>query len=64
MGLFREHILAQVKGAGSLPLLDESYDVVMCSNGFAPGQIYPEAIEEILRLQIRIPCNGQAIEEI
>ncbi len=45
----REHILAQVKGAGSLPLVDEAYDVVVCSNGLAPGQIYPDAIEEMLR---------------
>jgi ubiquinone/menaquinone biosynthesis C-methylase UbiE len=48
----REHILAQVKGAGSLPIIDEAYDVVVCSNGFAPGQIYPDAIEEMLRLEL------------
>ena len=49
--MYREHIYAQVKGLGSLPLCDDVYDVVMSSNGFAPGQIYPESIEEILRNQ-------------
>ena len=49
--MYREHIYAQVNGLGSLPLVDDVYDVVMSSNGFAPGQIYPESIEEILRNQ-------------
>ena len=49
--MYREHIYAQVNGLGSLPLIDDVYDVVMSSNGFAPGQIYPESIEEILRNQ-------------
>jgi len=48
--IFKEHINAAVGGLGSLPLLDDVYDVVMSSNGFAPGQIYPEAIMEILRV--------------
>jgi len=48
--IFKEHIHAAVGGLGSLPLLDDVYDVVMSSNGFAPGQIYPEAIMEILRI--------------
>ncbi len=49
--MYRDHIYAQVNGLGSLPLCDDVYDVVMSSNGFAPGQIYPESIEEILRNQ-------------
>jgi hypothetical protein len=57
----REHILAQVKGAGSLPIIDEAYDVVVCSNGFAPGQIYPDAIEEMLRLELEGGGGGAAI---
>jgi len=48
--IFGEHILAVVHGVGSLPLVDDVYDVIMSSNGFAPGQIYPEALEEIIRI--------------
>jgi len=47
---FKEHILASIDPEKLLPLADDIYDVVVCSNGFAPGQIYPEAIEEILRI--------------
>ena len=39
-----------VEELGSIPINDETYDVVMSSNGFAPGQIYPSAIPEILRV--------------
>lgn len=46
----RDYILAMVEELGSIPINDETYDVVMCSNGFAPGQIYPSAITEILRV--------------
>jgi ubiquinone/menaquinone biosynthesis C-methylase UbiE len=48
--IFKDYIFAQVNGLGSLPLCDDVYDVVMSSNGFAPGQIYPESVEEILRI--------------
>jgi len=48
--IFKEHILAVLSGVGSLPLVDDSYDVIMCSNGFAPGQIYPEALDDIIRV--------------
>jgi len=48
--IFKEYINAHVGGTGSLPLNDDLYDVVMSSNGFAPGQIYPDAVEEILRV--------------
>ena len=37
-------------GLGSIPVNDESYDVIVCSNGFAPGQIYPSALPELLRV--------------
>ena len=50
MKSFREHIYAVVHGVGSLPIVDDAYDVIMSSNGFAPGQIYPEALDEIVRL--------------
>jgi len=49
-GIYRDYIVAMVDGLGSIPINDETYDVVMCSNGFAPGQIYPSAIPEILRV--------------
>jgi len=48
--IYQEYIVAMVDGLGSIPLNDGSYDVVMSSNGFAPGQIYPKAIPEILRV--------------
>jgi len=48
--IFKEHILAVVHGVGSLPIVDDAYDVIMSSNGFAPGQIYPEALDEIVRI--------------
>jgi len=48
--IYRDYIVAMVEGLGSIPVNDETYDVVMSSNGFAPGQIYPAAIPEILRI--------------
>jgi len=48
--IFKMHIFASLSGLGSLPLVDDVYDVVMSSNGFAPGQIYPDSIEEIFRI--------------
>merc|ERR1712168_64596 len=42
-GIFKNYIKAHVDGLGSIPVNDESYDVIVCSNGFAPGQIYPSA---------------------
>jgi len=48
--IYRDYIVAMVDGLGSIPINDETYDVVMSSNGFAPGQIYPTAIPEILRV--------------
>ena len=49
-GIFRDYILAVVEELGSIPINDETYDVIMSSNGFAPGQIYPSAFPEILRV--------------
>eukprot|EP00092_Neocalanus_flemingeri_P029944 GFUD01032510.1.p1 GENE.GFUD01032510.1~~GFUD01032510.1.p1 ORF type:complete len:436 (+),score=117.78 GFUD01032510.1:141-1448(+) len=48
--IYRDYIISLVDGLGSIPVNDETYDVVMSSNGFAPGQIYPTAIPEILRV--------------
>merc|ERR1711936_1254901 len=49
-GIFKNYIKAHVDGLGSIPVNDESYDVIVCSNGFAPGQIYPSALPELLRV--------------
>jgi len=48
--IFKERIYGALDGPDSLPLVDDIYDVVMSSNGFAPGQIYPESLSEILRI--------------
>ena len=48
--VYRDYIVAHVDGLGSIPINDETYDVVMCSNGFAPLQIWPSDIPEILRV--------------
>merc|ERR1719315_741581 len=48
--IYQDYIVAMVEGLGSIPINDSTYDVVMSSNGFAPGQIYPSAIPEILRV--------------
>jgi len=49
-GIYQDYIVAMVEGLGSIPVNDETYDVVMSSNGFAPGQIYPKAIPEVIRV--------------
>ena len=49
-GIFKNYIKAHVDGLGSIPVNDESYDVIVSSNGFAPGQIYPSALAELLRV--------------
>jgi len=48
--IYQDYIVAMVDGMGSIPINDSTYDVVMSSNGFAPGQIYPTSIPEILRV--------------
>merc|ERR1712133_349616 len=50
-GIFKNYINAHLDGLGSIPVNDETYDVIACSNGFAPGQIYPSALPELLRVQ-------------
>jgi len=49
-GIFKNYINAHLDGLGSIPVNDETYDVIACSNGFAPGQIYPSALPELLRV--------------
>jgi ubiquinone/menaquinone biosynthesis C-methylase UbiE len=49
--IYKNYICATVDhNMGSIPVNDECYDVIMSSSGFAPGQIYPNAIVEILRI--------------
>merc|ERR1712119_129062 len=49
-GIFKNYIHSRVEGLGSIPVNDESYDVIVSSNGFAPGQIYPSALPELVRV--------------
>ena len=35
---------------GSIPVNNDAYDVLLMSNGFAPGQIYPDSLSEMLRV--------------
>ena len=35
---------------GSIPVKDESYDVILMAGGFAPGKILPSAFAELLRV--------------
>jgi len=49
-GIYKNYIHAAVDGLGTIPVTDEAYDVIVCSNGFAPGQIYPSAFPEMLRV--------------
>merc|ERR1711997_518050 len=46
----KNYIHSRVEGLGSIPVNDESYDVIVSSNGFAPGQIYPSALPELVRV--------------
>lgn len=49
-GIYKNYIHASVDGLGTIPVNNDSYDVIVCSNGFAPGQIYPSAFPELLRV--------------
>ena len=49
-GIYKNYINAHLDGLGSIPVNDETYDVIASSNGFAPGQIYPSALPELLRV--------------
>jgi len=48
--IYKNYILCDVGDIGSIPVNNESYDVVLSSNGFAPGQILPTAFPEIFRV--------------
>jgi len=48
--IYKNYIHASVEYLGSIPVNDASYDAIVCSNGFAPGQIYPSALHELLRV--------------
>merc|ERR1712115_565034 len=48
--IYKNYIHASVEGLGTIPVNNDSYDVIVSSNGFAPGQIYPSAMPELLRV--------------
>merc|ERR1712123_549311 len=48
--IYKNYIHATVDYLGSIPVNDDSYDAIVCSNGFAPGQIYPSSLHELLRV--------------
>ena len=37
-GIYKNYIHAAVDGLGTIPVTNEAYDVIVCSNGFAPGE--------------------------
>ena len=41
-GIYKNYIHAAVDGLGTIPVTDEAYDVIVCSNGFAPGDEMPQ----------------------
>jgi len=49
-GIYKNYIHAVVDKLGSIPVNNETYDILLMSNGFAPGQIYPSSLPEILRV--------------
>jgi SAM-dependent methyltransferase len=48
--IYKNYIHATVGDTGSIPVNNESYDVILSSSGFAPGQILPSAFPELLRV--------------
>ena len=39
LSIYKNYIHAAVDGLGTIPVTDEAYDVIVCSNGFAPGRL-------------------------
>jgi len=48
-GIYKNYIHSTIDKLGSIPVNKETYDVILMSNGFAPGQIYPSSLPEMLR---------------
>lgn len=48
--VYRNYILGKVAELGSIPVNDESYDVILMAGGFAPGKITPSAFNELIRV--------------
>jgi len=48
-GIYKNYIHSIIDRLGSIPVNNETYDVLIMSNGFAPGQIYPSSLPEMLR---------------
>lgn len=50
LGIYKNCIQACIGKLGSIPVNRETYDVILMANGFAPGQIYPSSLPEMLRV--------------
>lgn len=48
--IYKNYIHATVDKLGSIPVQNETYDVILMANGFAPGQIYPSSLPEMFRV--------------
>jgi len=48
--IYKNYIHATIDKFGSIPVNNDAYDVVLMANGFAPGQIYPDSLPEMLRV--------------
>ena len=48
--LYRNYILGRVAELGSIPVKDESYDVILMAGGFAPDKILPSSFNELIRV--------------
>jgi len=48
--IYKNYIHATVDKIGSIPVNNDTYDVILMANGLAPGQIYPSSLPELLRV--------------
>jgi len=48
--LYRNYIVGRVAELGSIPVRDNSYEVILIADGFAPDKILPAAFDELLRV--------------
>lgn len=48
--IYKNYVHCHIDKMGSIPVNNDAYDVLLMSNGFAPGQIYPDSLSEMLRV--------------
>lgn len=48
--IYKNYIHSTIDKFGSIPVNNDAYDVLLMANGFAPGQIYPDSLPEMLRV--------------